>query len=39
LGKQYEQDESLRWGFLTAPESHHRLKPAGLDDSVPADGG
>lgn len=26
LGKQYEQDESLRWGFLTVPEKHHRLK-------------
>lgn len=26
LGKQYEQDESLRWGYLTEPERHHRLK-------------
>lgn len=26
LGKQYEQDEALNWGFLTEPESHHRLK-------------
>jgi len=26
LGKQYRQDESLDWGFLTAPERHHRLK-------------
>lgn len=26
LGKQYEQDQSLDWGFLTRPESHHRLK-------------
>jgi dihydropteroate synthase-like protein len=25
LGKQYEQDESLDWGFLTDPERHHRL--------------
>ena len=25
LGKQYEQDESLDWGFLTIEESHHRL--------------
>jgi dihydropteroate synthase-like protein len=26
LGKQYEQDEALDWGFLTQPESHHRLQ-------------
>lgn len=26
LGKQYEQDESLNWGFLTQPEAWHRLK-------------
>ena len=26
LGKQYEQDESLDWGFLTNEEDHHRLK-------------
>lgn len=25
LGKQYEQDESLDWGFLTKPENHHRI--------------
>lgn len=25
LGKQYEQDEALDWGFLTKPEAHHRL--------------
>ena len=25
LGKQYEQDEALRWGFLTKEEDHHRL--------------
>ena len=25
LGKQYRQDEALDWGFLTAPESSHRL--------------
>ena len=25
LGKQYEQDESLRWGYLTKEEKHHRL--------------
>ncbi|MFK8112870.1 MAG: DUF6513 domain-containing protein [Rubripirellula sp.] len=26
LGKQYEQDEGLRWGFLTKEENHHRIK-------------
>ncbi len=26
LGKQYEQDEALRWGHLTKEEDHHRLK-------------
>jgi dihydropteroate synthase len=26
LGKQYEQDESLRWGHLTKAEAPHRLK-------------
>ncbi|TWT66291.1 Pterin binding enzyme [Posidoniimonas polymericola] len=25
LGKSYEQDESLDWGYLTQPESSHRL--------------
>lgn len=25
LSKQYEQDEALRWGYLTRPEKHHRL--------------
>ena len=25
LGKRYEQDEALNWGFLTRPEKHHRL--------------
>jgi hypothetical protein len=25
LGKQYEQDEPLDWGFLTREESRHRL--------------
>ncbi len=25
LGKQYEQDEALNWGFLTRHEKHHRL--------------
>ncbi|MCA9194600.1 MAG: dihydropteroate synthase [Planctomycetales bacterium] len=26
LGKQYEQDQELQWGFLTRPEGHQRLK-------------
>jgi len=26
LGKNYEQDESLNWGFLTRDEVRHRLK-------------
>lgn len=26
LGKEYRQDESLDWGFLTVPEESHRLK-------------
>ncbi|TVP93916.1 MAG: dihydropteroate synthase [Planctomycetaceae bacterium] len=25
LGKQYEQDQALRWGHLTRPEKHHRI--------------
>ena len=29
LGKQYEQDESLNWGFLTRHEQHVRLKKSG----------
>lgn len=27
LGKQYRQDQSLDWGFLTRPERSHREKP------------
>lgn len=26
LGKQYEQDQGLRWGFLTEEEDHHRIQ-------------
>lgn len=26
LGKHYDQDNALDWGFLTAPEDHHRLE-------------
>ncbi|MEZ6088149.1 MAG: DUF6513 domain-containing protein [Pirellulaceae bacterium] len=29
LGKRYEQDEALQWGFLTRDEKHHRLKRSG----------
>jgi dihydropteroate synthase len=29
LGKDYRQDESLDWGFLTVPEQSHRLKRSG----------
>jgi dihydropteroate synthase len=28
LGKHYEQDEALNWGYLTVPEKHHAPKPA-----------
>jgi hypothetical protein len=38
LGKNYTQDEALRWGFLTAPEVSHRGKMAEADiPSEPAD--
>ena len=26
LGKQYEQDQALNWGYLTVKEDHHRIK-------------
>ena len=29
LSKQYQQDQSLDWGYLTRPEKHHRLKISG----------
>jgi dihydropteroate synthase-like protein len=32
LGKQYTQDESLRWGLLSDIEQHHRLKRASKKD-------
>ncbi len=35
LAKDYRQDEALDWGFLTAPEQHHRLKRG--SPAVPAD--
>ncbi len=30
LGKQYEQDEALRWGMLTIEEESHRLKKSAI---------
>lgn len=27
LGKNYTQDQGLRWGFLTRPENNHRRRP------------
>jgi hypothetical protein len=35
LGKQYRQDEALDWGFLTAPESSHRLPRRNVGQAVP----
>jgi dihydropteroate synthase len=38
LGKNYTQDEALRWGFLTAPEQSHRDKMKEADEpSQPED--
>ena len=31
LGKNYVQDQALRWGFLTVPEKSHRAKEAAGD--------
>ena len=38
LGKAYRQDQALSWGFLTEPETSHRLrrKKPGGDGSPPA---
>jgi dihydropteroate synthase len=33
LGKNYTQDQALRWGFLTVPEQSHRDR--GKDDETP----
>jgi dihydropteroate synthase-like protein len=35
LGKNYTQDEALRWGFLTAPEVSHRGKIEAADALSP----
>jgi dihydropteroate synthase-like protein len=36
LGKEYRQDETLDWGFLTSPEEFHRLKRERVAASEPA---
>jgi dihydropteroate synthase len=33
LNKEYRQDESLDWGYLTQPENRHRLKISGTQRS------
>jgi dihydropteroate synthase-like protein len=33
LGKQYEQDEPLQWGFLTRPDKRHYLRPQNADST------
>lgn len=39
LGKQYTQDESLNWGFLTVPETdRHRLKKGRSANKLAGDG-
>jgi dihydropteroate synthase len=37
LGKDYRQDESLDWGFLTVPERSHRLKRSAATHQSPTD--
>ena len=32
LGKNYTQDQALRWGFLTVPEVSHRNKGEPMND-------
>jgi dihydropteroate synthase-like protein len=41
LGKDYVQDQALRWGFLTAPEASHRGKEKQATEAceTPRDGG
>ena len=38
LGKDYRQDEALRWGLLTVEERHHRLKRGRGEKGQIADG-
>jgi dihydropteroate synthase len=35
LGKNYTQDQALRWGFLTVPESSHRVGDSGKPAAAP----
>jgi len=35
LGKQYRQDETLDWGYLTVPEESHRLKKSAIKRESP----
>jgi len=37
LSKQYEQDEALRWGYLTKAERHHRLSPERRQPAMPVE--
>lgn len=39
LGKNYVQDQALRWGFLTVPEETHRAPPPSDEASRRANGG
>jgi len=36
LGKDYRQDQSLNWGFLTIPEVSHRNPGSAAEESAPA---
>ena len=38
LGKQYQQDQALDWGMLTAPEQSHRSKKSKSDGEKGSDG-
>jgi hypothetical protein len=37
LGKNYTQDQALRWGFLTVPEESHRDKMQGENADRPGE--
>jgi hypothetical protein len=39
LGKQYNQDESLDWGYLTVPENFHRLRASRNSSGVGSEDG
>lgn len=36
LGKEYQQDESLRWGLATVEEESHRVRKSGTTNAIPA---